>query len=70
MKLRDKLSPILLPGLRAHMGNWVYYICFLKMRDIAKRISIAKEIHSSEALRELLQRQLREREQRKSKNTS
>jgi DNA sulfur modification protein DndB len=59
VKPRDNLSPILLPGLRAHMGNWVYYICFLKMRDIAERISIAKEIHSSEALRELLQRQLR-----------
>jgi len=59
MKQRDKLPSILLPGLRARMGNWVYYICFLKMRDIAERISIAREIHSSEALRELLQRQLR-----------
>lgn len=59
MTAQSKFSSLLLPGLRARMGNWVYYICFLKMRDIAERISIAKEIHSSEALQELLQRQLK-----------
>lgn len=59
MTTQQKPSPLLLPGLRARMGSWIYYICFLKMRDIAERISIAREIHSSEALRELLQRQLK-----------
>jgi DNA sulfur modification protein DndB len=43
------------------MGDWVYYIGLLKMKDIAERISIAEEIHSSKSLRDLLQRQLTNR---------
>jgi DNA sulfur modification protein DndB len=55
------LPPLILPGLRAAMGDWVYYICFLKMRDISTRISMAEEIHSSKSLRDLLQRELKRR---------
>lgn len=47
-----------LPALRAHMGDWIYYITFLRMEDIADRVSIAEDIHSSAPLRELLQRRL------------
>ena len=46
------------PGLRAHMGDWVYYITFLRMRDIAERISLATEIHKSSILKELIQREI------------
>src|SRR5450755_1068289 len=55
------LPTLILPGLRAHMGDWIYYICFLKMKDISQRISVAEEIHSSKLLRDLLQRELRDR---------
>jgi len=48
------------PGLRARMGDWVYYITFLKMRDIAERVFLATEIHRSQVLRELIQRQVDE----------
>lgn len=51
----------MLPALRAHLGDWMYYICFLKMRDIAERISYADEIHTSRSLKDLLQRQVTER---------
>src|SRR6266850_2453660 len=44
------------PGLRAHMGDWVYYTTFMRMKDIAERISLATEIHKSEALGDLIQR--------------
>ena len=54
-------SPLVLPALRVHMGDWIYYISYLRMRDVAARISIAKEIHSSASLRDLLQRQLTDR---------
>lgn len=54
-------EPLILPGLRAHMGDWIYYITFMKMRDIADRISVAQNIHSSRTLRDLLQRQLTKR---------
>ncbi|MFX0206531.1 MAG: DGQHR domain-containing protein [Candidatus Hodarchaeota archaeon] len=43
------------------MGDWVYYIGLLRMEDIAERISVAEEIHSSKSLRDLLQRQLTDR---------
>ena len=54
-------SSLALPALRAHMGDWIYYICYMKMRDISERISLAKEIHSSTTLQHLLQRQLTNR---------
>ncbi|HXE74009.1 MAG TPA: DNA sulfur modification protein DndB [Candidatus Xenobia bacterium] len=47
-----------IPGLRAQMGDWVYYTTFLRMGDIAERISLAKEIHPSKALQELIQREV------------
>ena len=57
MKKSTSLA-LALSALRAHMGDWVYYVCFMKMRDIATRISYAKEIHSSKSLQALLQRHL------------
>jgi DNA sulfur modification protein DndB len=56
--LADMLS---IPALRATMGDWMYYIGVLKLRDVARRISIAEEIHVSETLQGLLQRQLSNR---------
>jgi len=61
MSPNNNLQPLKLPALRAHMGDWIYYICLLKMRDIASRVSIAKEIHVSESLNDLLQRSLSDR---------
>lgn len=43
------------------MGDWTYYISFMKFQDVADRVSIIKEIHSSDALQDLLQRQLTNR---------
>jgi len=43
------------------MGDWRYYISFMRLREIAARISYAEEIHSSDKLNELLQRQLTKR---------
>jgi DNA sulfur modification protein DndB len=53
--------PLILPGLRARIGDWMYYICFLKMQDIAMRISIEDEIHDSETASNLQQREFQER---------
>lgn len=43
------------------MGDWIYYITFLRMKDIADRISIAEEIHTSETLKDFIQRQITDR---------
>ncbi len=61
--MNDKLQQkqLVLPALRAHMGDWIYYITFMRMSDIAERVSIAEEIHTSRSLNELIQRQLTNR---------
>lgn len=55
---RDRLA---IPALRAHMGDWVYYVAFMKMKDVAERVGVAEEIHESRSLNELIQRQLTDR---------
>lgn len=52
---------ILLPALRAQMGDWIYYVSSMRMADIAARVSYAEEIHKSNKLNELLQRQISDR---------
>lgn len=52
---------LLIPALRAHMGDWVYYVAFMKMKDVAERIGVAEEIHESKSLNDLIQRQLTDR---------
>lgn len=54
------MTQLILPAIRAHMGDWVYYISFMKMRDLAERVNTAEEIHSSESLKELIQREVDE----------
>jgi DNA sulfur modification protein DndB len=55
-----QLDRLLIPALRAYMGDWVYYIGAMKLSDVAARISFAGQIHQSAALRELIQRTLDE----------
>lgn len=52
---------LLLPALRAHMGDWVYYVAFMKLSDLAERVTTASEIHKSQRLQEMIQRALRGR---------
>jgi DNA sulfur modification protein DndB len=54
-------EPLFVPALRATMGDWVYYISFMQMKDICDRIAIAEEIHKSARLREFIQRQVTNR---------
>jgi len=46
------------PALRAHMGDWIYYAAFLKLRDVAERVFLADEIHKHEGLRDMIQRSI------------
>ena len=54
----DNQEALLLPALRATMGDWVYYISFMNMHDIACRVSVVDDIHSSASLKDWLQRGL------------
>ncbi len=56
--MNDKQDRLFLPALRATMGDWVYYISYMSMDDIAARVSIVDDIHSSRSLKDWLQRGL------------
>ena len=52
---------LIIPALRAHMGDWIYYVTFLRMDQIADQIHIAQEIHSSNMLKDMIQREITNR---------
>ncbi len=51
-------NPLFLPALRAKMGDWIYYIAFISMKEVASRVSVVDDIHTSTSLKEMLQRML------------
>ena len=54
-------NELIIPALRAYMGDWIYYVTFLRMEQIAEQIHIAQEIHSSKVLKDMIQRQITNR---------
>ena len=52
---------LIIPALRAHMGDWIYYVTFLRMDQIADQIHLAQNIHPSETLKEQIQRRITNR---------
>lgn len=54
-------NELIIPALRAHMGDWIYYVTFLRMDQIADKIHIAENIHSSHVLKDMIQRQITNR---------
>ena len=55
------LPALLIPAIKARMGDWNYYIAFMRFSDVAERISIVAEIHTAKSLRDMLQRGLKNR---------
>lgn len=53
-------SKLYLPSLRGAMGDWMYYVCIMKLKDIANMVSFAEIIHQNASLSELIQRKLKE----------
>jgi len=50
----------LYPALRARMGDWVYYIVKMKMRELAQEVAFASEVHTDATLDDAIQRALNE----------
>jgi len=50
----------LYPALRASMGDWDYYVVKMRMRDLAKEVSFASEVHEDATLDDAIQRELRD----------
>ncbi|MBV2195056.1 MAG: DGQHR domain-containing protein [Flavobacterium sp.] len=52
---------LILPTLRGKMGDWMYYVTLLPFKEIAKRISLADEIHKDKGLNKMIQRKVTNR---------
>lgn len=48
---------ILLPALKARVGDWVYYVCSLSFKNVESLIKAPDEIHKSKKLSEWIQRE-------------
>ena len=55
------MKKLYLSSLRGDFGDWTYYPCLMKLKDIAERIGFADEIYKSKTLNEMVQRKLKEK---------
>ncbi len=55
------MRKLILPSLRARMGDWIYYITFMQMDDIARSIKMVAQIHKTKELHKLIQREVTDR---------
>ena len=62
------MKSLFLPSLRGIIGDWVYYPCLMKLRDISERVRLAEEIYESRTLYELVHRELRRNRGKEIKN--
>lgn len=46
----------LYPALRAHMGDWTYYIVKMRMREVAAEVKFGSEVHNDYTLDQAIQR--------------
>ena len=58
---KEKHQPLVLPALRGIMGNWVYYSCLMDIKQLANLVNFANEIHKSQNLSDMIQREIKER---------
>ena len=55
------MGKLYLSSLKGDFGDWTYYPCLMKLKDIAERVGFADEIYKSETLSEMVQRELKEK---------
>lgn len=48
----------LIPALRAHVGDWTYYVCVMKYAQVAREVRFAYELGGNTDLNKLIQRGL------------
>lgn len=62
------MKSLFLSSLRGFIGDWVYYPCLMKLRDIDERVRLAEEIYESRTLNELVHKELRRNRGKEIKN--
>ena len=53
------MEKLYLASLRGYFGDWVYYPCLMKLKDILERVGFADEIYKSKTLSAMVQRELK-----------
>lgn len=53
------MNELLLPCTRGSIGDWIYYSCLMKFKDIAERVGFAERIYGNKNLNKLVQRELK-----------
>ena len=61
MSKTSKMNKLILPTLKGKMGDWLYYVTLLPFKEVAKRISLADEIHKDKGLSRMIQRKVTSR---------
>ncbi|HZH31870.1 MAG TPA: DNA sulfur modification protein DndB [Pyrinomonadaceae bacterium] len=49
------------PALRCHMGDWVYYVTYMKFSDVSIWVKQTEEIHKNKKLKDMIQREIGDR---------
>lgn len=52
-------SRIVFPCMRGAFGKWITYTCLMRLRDISELVDYANDIHNSESLSKMIQRELK-----------
>ena len=55
------MEKLYLSSLRGYFGDWAYYPCLMKLKDIAERVKFADQIYQSKTLSKMVQRTLKEK---------
>lgn len=56
--MAKSFDSLLLPALKANMGDWMYYVAVMQLKDIAERVDFAEDVHKSKKLSDYIQRNL------------
>ena len=48
------------PALKAHMGDWTYYIVKMRMREVAAEVKFGSQVHNDYTLDQAIQRTIKE----------
>ena len=63
-------QPLVLAAFRANMGDWIYYISYMKMQEIAKRVHVHRRSMTAKFLKSYFNETLKVTEHKKSNITS
>lgn len=50
---------IVFPCMRGAFGKWITYTCLMRLKDISELVDYANDIHNSESLSKMIQRELK-----------